>query len=59
MTPSPARKNVVIRWVWTGVNVGLAILAVVAMASDVWEAFVTLFLASALMQLLWMRRALR
>lgn len=59
MTNSGSRRNSVIRWVWTGVNVALAVLAVVAMSSDVWEAFVTLFLASALLQLLWMRRALR
>jgi len=59
MTDSPSRKNTAVRWVWTGANVALAILAVVAMSSDVWEAFVTLFLASALLQLVWMRRALR
>lgn len=59
MTASPPGRNSVIRWVWTGVNVALAVLAVVAMSSDVWEAFVTLFLASALLQLVWMRSALR
>ena len=43
-------------WVWPSVNVVLATVAVVGLWSDVWEAFITLFLASTLMQLLWMRR---
>lgn len=43
-------------WVWTSANVVLATVAVVGLWSDVWEALITLFLASTLMQLLWMRR---
>lgn len=43
-------------WVWTSVNVVLATVAVFGLWSDIWEALITLFLASTLMQLLWMRR---
>ena len=47
-----------IRWAWTIANFALAIAAVWSLTSDVWEAFITAFLASALLQLLWMRRNL-
>jgi hypothetical protein len=36
----------------------LALVAIWSFTSDVWEAFITLFLASALLQLLWMKRHL-
>lgn len=45
--------------IWTGVNVVLAGVAVFGVQSDVWEALITLFLASGLLQILWMRRNFR
>ena len=48
-----------IRVVWTLVNVALAIVAFIASDSDVWEAYITLFLASVLGQLVWMTRSTR
>lgn len=47
-----------IRWGWTAGNIVLALVAIWSFTSDVWEAFITLFLASALLQLLWMKRHL-
>ena len=47
-----------VRWSWTAGNVILGGVTVWSFTSDVWEAFVTAFLASALLQLLWMRRNL-
>lgn len=47
-----------IRWGWTSGNIVLALVAIWSFTSDVWEAFITLFLASALLQLLWMKRHL-
>jgi len=44
------------RWAWTSANIVLAIVAIWSFTSDVWEAFITFFLASALLQLLWMKR---
>lgn len=53
-----AKRVARIRWGWTIANVVIAAVTVWSFTSDVWEAFVTLFLASALLQLLWMRRNL-
>lgn len=53
-----AKRIARIRWGWTIANVVVAGVTVWSFTSDVWEAFVTLFLASALLQLLWMRRNL-
>lgn len=53
-----AKRIARIRWGWTAGNVVLAVVTVVSFTSDVWEAFVTAFLASALLQLLWMKRNL-
>lgn len=53
-----AKRVARIRWSWTAGNVVLAVVTVISFTSDVWEAFVTAFLASALLQLLWMKRNL-
>lgn len=53
-----AKRVARIRWGWTAGNVVLAVVTVISFTSDVWEAFVTGFLASALLQLLWMKRNL-
>jgi hypothetical protein len=45
--------------VWTGINALFAGVAIFGLQSDVWEAFITLFLASTLLQILWMRRNVR
>ena len=59
-TPKNARRvHNTIRVVWTLVNVALAIVAFVASDSDVWEAYITIFLASVLGQLVWMTRLKR
>jgi len=55
--PSPRKDPRVL--IWTGVNVVFAGVAIFGLQSDVWEAFITLFLASALLQILWMRRNVR
>ena len=55
--PAPRRDPRVLAW--TGVNVVFAAVAIFGLQSDVWEAFITLFLASTLMQILWMRRNVR
>lgn len=47
-----------IRWGWTFGNIALGVSAIWSLTSDVWEAFITLFLASALLQLLWLKRHL-
>lgn len=44
---------------WTGINALFAGVAIFGLQSDVWEAFITLFLASTLLQILWMRRNVR
>lgn len=44
------------RWFWTSGNIVLAVAAIWSFTADFWEAFITLFLASALLQLLWMKR---
>lgn len=52
------RRRVLVRtrWAWTSANIVLALVAIWSFTSDVWEAFITLFLASALLQLVWMKR---
>lgn len=55
MTNPPPRKNPRVI-IWTAVNTLFAAVAVFGLQSDVWEAFITLFLASTLLQILWMRR---
>ena len=55
--PTPRKDARVL--IWTGVNTVFATLAIFGLQSDVWEALITLFLASTLMQILWMRRNVR
>lgn len=44
------------RWLWTSANIVLAVVAIWSFTTNLWEAFITLFLASALLQLVWMKR---